>query len=133
MRQLWHDWSDGRIKLAIIMTLLQHRRAAAELYADGDYQPLVAAGAHADELCAFARTHGAQILIVAVARGSRRRQQQDFDDDSLLGVPETLRRRQWRELLTGRTLLPEAGQLRGRELFADLPAAVLVAEAPEGG
>jgi (1->4)-alpha-D-glucan 1-alpha-D-glucosylmutase len=115
------------------MTLLQHRRASPELYADGDYQPLAASGAHADELCAFARTHGPQILIVAVARGSRRRQQQDFDDDSLLGVPEALRRRQWRELLTGRTLLLEAGQWRGSELFADLPAAVLVADAAEGG
>lgn len=133
MRRLWHHWSDGRIKLATIMTLLQHRRAAAELYADGDYQPLAASGAHANELCAFARTHGPQILIVAVACGSRRRQQPGFDEDSVLGVPETLRRRQWRELLTGRTLMLEAGQWRGSELFADLPAAVLVADAPEGG
>jgi (1->4)-alpha-D-glucan 1-alpha-D-glucosylmutase len=132
MRSLWQNWHDGRIKLATIMTLLQHRRGAAELYADGDYQPLVALGAHADELCAFARSHGAQVLLVAVARGARRRQQQDIADDDLLVVPETLRRSQWRELLTGRTVLLESGQFRCCELFADLPAAVLAGEPANG-
>jgi (1->4)-alpha-D-glucan 1-alpha-D-glucosylmutase len=125
MRALWQHWCDGRIKLATTMTLLRHRRARPELYAEGDYQPLGALGAHADELCAYARTHTDEILIVAVARYSRRRQQQDFDADTLLVVPEALRRRQWRELLSGRVIELESEHLRAAELFADLPAAVL--------
>jgi (1->4)-alpha-D-glucan 1-alpha-D-glucosylmutase len=132
MRQLWQRWHDGRIKLATIATLLRHRHDAADLYTEGDYQPLSAAGAHAEELCAFARTRGQQLLIVAVARGSRRRQQPEFDADTMLALPEALQRRQWRELLTGRTLAPASGQFRATDLFADLPAAVLVADVPDG-
>jgi (1->4)-alpha-D-glucan 1-alpha-D-glucosylmutase len=132
MRQLWQHWADGRIKLATIATLLRHRRDASELYTEGDYQPLPAVGAHAEELCAFARTRGPLLMIVAVARGSRRRQQPEFDDNTVLSVPEALHRRQWRELLTGRTLPPASGQFRATDLFADLPAAVLVADVPDG-
>jgi (1->4)-alpha-D-glucan 1-alpha-D-glucosylmutase len=131
LRQLWQHWHDGRIKLATIATLLQHRREVPDLYTEGDYQPLPALGAHAEELCAFARTHGPQVLIVAVARGSRRRQQPDFVDDTMVNVPEALHRRQWRELLTGRALQLASGQFRAAELFADLPVAVL-AQAPVG-
>jgi (1->4)-alpha-D-glucan 1-alpha-D-glucosylmutase len=127
--QLWQDWGDGRIKLATIMTLLRHRRACPELYARGDYQPLPALGPRADELCAYARTGDQQVLLVAVARCSRRREQQDFDADTLLAVPEALRRRQWHELLSGRSLLLQAEHFRATDLFSDLPAAVLAADA----
>jgi (1->4)-alpha-D-glucan 1-alpha-D-glucosylmutase len=129
MRALWQHWEDGRIKLATIMTLLRHREEFEQLYAEGDYQPLAALGAHADELCAFARTRGTQLLLVAVARGSRRRQQPDYEEDTLLSVPEALRRPRWRELLSGRTLLLGSGHFRAADLFADLPAAVLAADA----
>lgn len=132
MRQLWEHWDDGRIKLATIMTLLRHRAEFEELYAAGDYQPLPALGARADALCAYARTRGPQLLIVAVARGSRRRQQPDFEQATLLGVPEGLRRPRWRELLSGRTLLLETEHFRAADLFADLPAAVLAADARHG-
>jgi len=125
MRQLWRHWDDGRIKLATVMTLLRHRQTRPELYAEGDYQPLAAHGPHADELCAYARIHGEQSLIVAVARHSRRREQQGFDADTVLVVPEALRRRQWRELLSGRVMVLESEHLRPSDLFADLPAAVL--------
>jgi (1->4)-alpha-D-glucan 1-alpha-D-glucosylmutase len=128
MRELWHEWYDGRIKLATIMTLLGHRRSWPDLYAQGDYQPLPVLGPRTEELCAFARTGGQQILLVAVARCSRRRERQDFDADTLLAVPEALRRPQWRELLSGRALALDAEHFRAAELFSDLPAAVLAAE-----
>ena len=125
----WRDWRDGRIKLATIATLLRHRRAWPELYAEGDYQPLPALGARADELCAYARTRLPQILIVAVARGSQRREAAPFDEATLLVLPEALRRREWHELLSGRTLRVENGHLRPADVFADLPAAVLTTDA----
>ena len=143
MRHLWQHWHDGRIKLATIMTLLQHRRECPEVYAVGDYQPLTVQGATAasgatvaqggrdDELCAFARTHDAQVLVVAVARGARDRQpQQQFDAGAALLLPEALQRPRWRELLTGRTLAPAAGKLRAADLFSELPVAVLAVDAP---
>jgi (1->4)-alpha-D-glucan 1-alpha-D-glucosylmutase len=131
MRQLWQDWHDGRIKLATIATLLGHRRTWPELYTDGDYQPLPVLGPRTEEICAYARTAGQQILIVAVARYARRREQQDFGDDTLLAVAEPLRRQRWRELLSGRTLQLEGEHFRAAELFQDLPAAVLAADEPD--
>ncbi len=132
MRSLWQHWEDGRIKLATITTLLGHRRACPELYTEGDYQALPVLGPRSEEICAYARTAGQQIVLVAVARYPRRREQQDFGDDTLLTVAEPLRRRRWRELLSGRTLLLEGDQFRAAELFHDLPAAVLAADEPDG-
>jgi (1->4)-alpha-D-glucan 1-alpha-D-glucosylmutase len=150
MRALWEHWQDGRIKLATIMTLLQHRRECPELYTVGDYQPLTAQSTltaqagNADELCAFARTHDAQLLIVAVARGARTQQEpqqepqqpppqsQQFAADAALLVPESMQHPGWRELLTGRTLAAASGQLRAVDLFRELPVAVLTPEAKAG-
>ena len=69
------------------------------------------------------------VLLVAVARCSRRREHQDFDAAMLLAVPEALRRGQWRELLSGRTLQLHGEHFRAADLFSDLPAAVLTADA----
>jgi (1->4)-alpha-D-glucan 1-alpha-D-glucosylmutase len=123
MRSLWHHWPDGRIKLATVATLLQHRRSQAELYAEGDYQPLHVLGA-ADALCAYARVRNGQRMIVALALGARRRDRA-ADAESRVQLPEGMRGGPWRELLTGRTLACDALNLTAADLFSDLPAAVL--------
>jgi (1->4)-alpha-D-glucan 1-alpha-D-glucosylmutase len=125
MRQLWERWEDGRIKLATITTLLQHRRDFPELYAEGDYQPLSLTGDHTEPLCAFARTRGTQLLIVLVARSARGWQACRSGAETTLTLPEGLQRPPWRELLTGRTLTPANGAVTAAELLSDLPVAVL--------
>ncbi|HEY3730419.1 MAG TPA: malto-oligosyltrehalose synthase [Steroidobacteraceae bacterium] len=125
VRTLWQQWRDGRIKLATIITLLRHRCDHAQLYDAGDYQALPVVGTQADEVCAFARTRAAELLLVVIARFPRRREQQPFDADTLLILPESLRRAEWHELLTGRTLQPDSEQLRPGELLGELPTAVL--------
>jgi (1->4)-alpha-D-glucan 1-alpha-D-glucosylmutase len=124
--QLLRDWRTGGIKLALITTLLQHRRAHAALYDDGDYQAMPCAGPRADEICAYARTLQDAALIVAVARFPRRREQLDFDDTTTLSPPPALQRTHWRELLTGRTLTLASEGIAARALFQTLPVAVLV-------
>jgi (1->4)-alpha-D-glucan 1-alpha-D-glucosylmutase len=126
VRALWRGWQDGRIKLALLWTLLAHRRDCPELYRYGDYQPLQMSGG-GEEVCAFARTHAAQAMIVAVARFPHRRESQPLDAGSLLSAPESLRGRgRWRELLTG-AALPAGAEWSAQRLFAELPVAVLVA------
>ncbi len=125
--QLLRDWHDGGIKLALISTLLQHRRAHGALYDDGDYQPLPCAGPRADEICAYARTLQEAALISAVARFPRRREQLGFDGATMLTLPPALQRARWRELLTGRTLAPSEN-FSAAALFEILPVAVLVPE-----
>ena len=126
MAGLLRDWPDGRIKLAITHSLLQHRAAHPRLYDAGDYQPLQADGAEADEICAYARAHGEDSLIVAAARFPRRRLTRRFTASTRLPLPPALQpTRAWHELLTARALRPDDGGLSAEALFQALPVAVL--------
>ncbi len=126
MASLLRDWPDGRVKLAVTCSLLQHRRAHGELYAAGDYQPLQADGVEADEICAYARVHAEHSLIVATARFPRRRLTRGFAAGTRVPLPPALQaRREWHELLSGRTLQLEDGALSAEALFRILPVAAL--------
>jgi len=48
--------ANGRAKLYLTWRALQFRAAEPELFSNGDYRPLQVTGAHADKVCAFART-----------------------------------------------------------------------------
>jgi (1->4)-alpha-D-glucan 1-alpha-D-glucosylmutase len=68
----WADlaqhWPDGHIKLAWTRHLLQLRAEQAEVFTQGSYEPLQVSGPHRDHVIAFARRHGRQAVISAVAR-----------------------------------------------------------------
>ena len=68
MLDMLENWRDGRVKLAIIASLLAYRRARPKLFAQGGYEPLFAAGVRADQICAFARRHEENALIVVATR-----------------------------------------------------------------
>jgi (1->4)-alpha-D-glucan 1-alpha-D-glucosylmutase len=126
MPRLLRDWRDGRIKLAVVASLLRHRAEQSALYADGDYQPLPASGPRSEEIGAYARVLRDQRLIVAVALYSRRRELDGFEEQTQLPIPETFADTPWREILSGRTVSAAAGRLDPRGLFSHLPVAVLV-------
>ena len=65
---LAQQWPDGHIKLAWTRRLLKQRTELAELFAQGDYQPLEVSGPHRDHVIAFARRRGGEAVIVAVAK-----------------------------------------------------------------
>jgi maltooligosyltrehalose synthase len=106
MRDLRRDWRDGGIKLATIATLLRHRQNHEQLYAEGDYQPLPAIGARADDLCAFARTRSGKRLIVAVARRASSLAGRDGVARHRAADSGRVATRAWRELLSGRVDRP---------------------------
>jgi (1->4)-alpha-D-glucan 1-alpha-D-glucosylmutase len=54
MLDMLEGWRDGRIKLAIIATLLSYRRNRPKLLAQGGYERLLARGVGAEQICAFA-------------------------------------------------------------------------------
>ncbi|SFJ84024.1 malto-oligosyltrehalose synthase [Bradyrhizobium sp. Gha] len=62
------SWPDGELKLAWTRHLLRLRNACADVFAQGDYQPLQVRGAHAGHVIAFARQHGRDAAIVVVGR-----------------------------------------------------------------
>ncbi len=123
------EWWDGRFKLAAMHVLLGFRREHPDLFANGDYEPLLARGDGADEVCAFVRQRDGAALLVAVARFPGRRPD-DRPPDAALSVPEALARRRWQDLLSGAEVVAGAQGLAAASLFADLPAAVLVSLSP---
>ncbi len=61
-------WPNGHLKLAWTRHLLKLRAELADVFTHGDYQPLPVSGPHRDHVIAFARRHGDQAAVVAVAK-----------------------------------------------------------------
>ena len=130
MRRYRRDWHDGRIKLAVIATLLAFRRDHAGVFADGTYEPMSAAGPRADEIVAFQRRQNdpAMSIVVAVRRfpGRHEAAGHSSNADAVLDAMSA-GATGWRDLLTGRAF-PRGAALHASAIFAVLPAAVLVSE-----
>ena len=69
---LMRCWADGRIKLRLTQQLLNLRRDNAELFREGNYEPINFGGAFADCTIGFVRRHGQQASVVIVPRLSSR-------------------------------------------------------------
>jgi (1->4)-alpha-D-glucan 1-alpha-D-glucosylmutase len=67
-QKLVQSWPDGRLKLAWTAHLLKMRNELAEVFADGDHQPLEVSGPHSDHIIAFARRRGKNAAIVVAGR-----------------------------------------------------------------
>src|SRR5439155_21782529 len=67
-RELLKNWTDGRIKMYVAWKTLTLRRSHADLFSEGEYIPLRAAGTRQDHIIAFARRLGDQWCFVAVPR-----------------------------------------------------------------
>jgi (1->4)-alpha-D-glucan 1-alpha-D-glucosylmutase len=59
---------DGRIKLYLVHTALNYRRANRALFEQGEYLPLEAEGMKAEHVCAFARRAGKACTVTVVPR-----------------------------------------------------------------
>ncbi|MBR0876195.1 (1-_4)-alpha-D-glucan 1-alpha-D-glucosylmutase [Bradyrhizobium japonicum] len=122
-RGLIKTWPNGQLKLAWTRHLLKLRNELADVFAQGEYQPLQVRGAHADHVIAFTRRHGRTAAIVLVGR--------QF-------APFTREGRQWPAFedvdatidVTGYTGPGFSGiQLPLAQAFRDIPAAVIEARA----
>ena len=122
--ELARDWQDGREKLFVTHRLLTLRRDHPDLFAAGDYQPIEAAGGQGRHLCAFARSHGGERIVVAVPRLLWRLCRGDAGIDwgtaELPLPPEGA----WRNVFTG-LCLGRQERVAAAVLFADFPVCVL--------
>jgi (1->4)-alpha-D-glucan 1-alpha-D-glucosylmutase len=108
------DLTGADAKLGLVRTLLALRRARPALLAEGSYEPLVPTGPDAATVCAFARRHGPDIVVVAAALRPR-------PPSAEISAPDPATGR-WRDLLTGSV----HRTLAGPALFARFPVAVLI-------
>jgi (1->4)-alpha-D-glucan 1-alpha-D-glucosylmutase len=123
--KLAQHWQDGHIKLAWTRHLLKLRTELADVFAQGDYQPIEVTGAHRDHVVAFARHRGRDAAIVAVAKsfaafsqGGRAWPRADAYDGALRLDGYAV------ESVGGKAV-----EVRLSEIFQDLPVAVLKARA----
>jgi (1->4)-alpha-D-glucan 1-alpha-D-glucosylmutase len=124
---LARDWHDGREKLFTTRRLLALRREHPALFADGDYQPLEAAGDRSEHVCAFCRSHARLALVVAVPRLVHRLYHggdaAEWGDTEVALPPGS----GWLNIFTGRA--PDRrDRVPAAELFANFPIAALIGE-----
>jgi (1->4)-alpha-D-glucan 1-alpha-D-glucosylmutase len=119
------NWRDGSLKLYVTKTLMQFRARHPSVFSAGEYAPLSASGAFADNLVAFTRSHDGKSVLVAVPRLTSRLGSPPlglvWDDTSL---PASAGTHGWRDVFTGETFRSDE-PLFAHALFAQLPLAVL--------
>ena len=124
---LLEDWRDGRVKLAVIATLLGHRRDRPKLFAQGGYEPLIASGSRADQICAFARRHEDDTLVVAAARFPVRCEAElDWTGTEIPWPQAASSETHWRDLLNGRVVERRGEGVSAAAVLGGMPVAVLV-------
>lgn len=67
-RDMLEKWPDSRIKLYLAAKVLPFRRERRELFDRGKYLPLEVQGERSDNVCAFERCNGDQVVVVIVPR-----------------------------------------------------------------
>jgi (1->4)-alpha-D-glucan 1-alpha-D-glucosylmutase len=133
LRALLDTVNDGCAKLYLIAQTLQLRSRWPAVFRDGDYLPLAVKGERAAHICAFARRHGAQVLVAVVPRLTVKLlgdsvpwpHGEEVWGDTTLELPGKLARHAWTDILTGATHAPDAAPALGRWL-AEFPVALLI-------
>jgi (1->4)-alpha-D-glucan 1-alpha-D-glucosylmutase len=129
VRALWQTWLDGGIKLYLINALLDLRASGSELFERGTYEPLVAFGETSHQaVCAFKRTDGYSSILVVLSKDARL--SSSAFCETFLSVNSHSNALEWRDLFTGHRVKVIDGKIRLRDVFADLPVAVLLPVSP---
>jgi (1->4)-alpha-D-glucan 1-alpha-D-glucosylmutase len=100
---------DGRIKMHVLRTLLQTRRGAPEVFADGTYEEVEVRGARSSNVFAFIRRGGRRCAVAVAPRLTARLVRDasappigpDVWLDSRLVLPADLSAASWVNVLTG--------------------------------
>ena len=130
IERLMSEWTSGAIKLYVTARGLALRRRHTALFTEGDYSAVAVAGAAADHVVAFERSHGNRSLVVVAPRltltldreVTRVVRGQSWSDTALR-LPTD---RPYRNLLTAATSAHKEPPLS--ELLCSCPVALLWAE-----
>jgi (1->4)-alpha-D-glucan 1-alpha-D-glucosylmutase len=112
---------DGRVKLFVTAEALRARRDRPGLFTTGDYTPLPAAGAKADNLFAFAREWEGRRAVVVVPRFVTRAGDWKGSRIPLPGGATKLI-----NVFTGRTVASDGNGLAVADVLTDFPIALLL-------
>jgi len=132
-RNCQESWRDGRVKQAMIRTVLALRHRVPDVFSTGRYIPIPVTGPMEDHILAFGRCLGESVLVVAVPRLAYRlmagEDRISLDPhplaESNLVLPEALRGRALHSLLTGHDPPRVGDTLPLDSVLSDFPMAVL--------
>jgi (1->4)-alpha-D-glucan 1-alpha-D-glucosylmutase len=125
------------VKLYLIYKAMNFRRSHEELFREGSYTPVYAAGHAAANVCAFARRNGENWALAAAPRlitklaPPGKLPLSEVWEESALALPEEAPRR-WQNMLTSEKINIPAGAkkaLRLASVFQHFPVALLASEA----
>jgi (1->4)-alpha-D-glucan 1-alpha-D-glucosylmutase len=129
MLDMLEEWRDARVKLAVIASLLAYRSDHQQLFSMGGYEPLIATGSKADQICAFARSYEDEAVLVAAARfPARVETDPDWSGTEIPWPQPAARNMGWRDLLSGRMVECRSDVLGVETLLEGMPVVVLVPE-----
>jgi (1->4)-alpha-D-glucan 1-alpha-D-glucosylmutase len=138
-QNLLSGWQDGRLKLFLTYRGLNFRRRHLDLFLEGDYLPLMAAGVRKEHLAAGTRCRGDEWVLAVAPRffsklaptGTPPLGRKAWGEDLLLLPPESPA--VWEDIFTGESLtLARVAQGRAlalKEVFRHLPVALLAGTA----
>ncbi|HVV01400.1 MAG TPA: malto-oligosyltrehalose synthase, partial [Verrucomicrobiae bacterium] len=140
LRGLRQRWETGEEKLWLIWRMLRCRNEQRELFEKGNYVPLRSTGRENHHLCAFARTHGGQMLIVLAPRlfcgllkgAEREPLGKEIWGDTRITVPATTRVEKFQNVLTGETVKASDQSILAAGALASFPVAVLFGKSSGG-
>jgi len=120
-------WRDGRVKLAVIAALLAYRRERPKLFAQGGYEPLIATGPRADQICAFVRRQEEDELVVTAARFPARCEEDcDWTGTEVPWPRGVAGQTHWEDLLCGRVFERCGDTVEVNAVLQEMPVAVFV-------
>ena len=131
LADLMRSPEDGRLKLHVIRSALAARGTRSEPFRSRAYQPLEGTGRAASRLVAFGRGEGTERLVAVVPRYLARIDAPPTAPALWAGTSVPLPAgwpTRWSCALSGRTVTAQSGALALVDLFAVLPAALLIAE-----
>jgi len=136
--QLLDNWPDGRVKMFVMLSVLEERRRHPDLFLEGSYRPLNPGWEEEQQMVGFVRSLPGRDLLAVVSRrvrgrlapGSLRVIDGRFAGKSV-PLPEGVDPGGWRHLLTGNPVRAFAGEgpaLMMEDVMAGAPLSVLVRE-----
>ena len=123
MRELLGCWQDGAVKLSVISKILALRAAEPEVFARGEYEPLMAEGPKSPCICAFARHSNTRGILVMTSRFPARLEAEPGWSGTTVPLPAQVGATA-RNILTGGGLTVRAGAVHVETALDGLPVAV---------
>ena len=124
-RSLRERMEDGRAKLFLTYKALGFRKAHAELYQRGKYIALDVTGPASDNIVAFARVLGDEAAITIVPRLMGADGSMSLEGTHIV-LPEAMGDRRFVDVVTGRQVPSDVGQIKAADALSAFHVALLV-------